>query len=325
MKEKVSIIIPIYNVQKYIRRCLDSVLAQTYRNLEIICVDDCGQDKSMEIVEQYYNKYPDIIKIVYSSENVGLGGARDKGIQEASGEYLSFIDSDDYIKRDYIEKYMEAAKKTRADLVVGGYIRASKTKCKEYPVKTKDPLFVWGNISAWAKFYKTSFLQENDLNFEGVRIYEDECFQYRVLLKEPKKVLIDYSGYYYWLNPESITKNKTSNRSELFLKYVLNVEKFILKHKKECEESEILRYCLVSGLTANLLYNGKGSGKRISQLYQEYNRMLNMIDKNVYNNKYIRLKYMKSEPAKKKYAMRLIIVCRKMRIDKLLVKFVGVI
>ena len=325
MEMKVTIVVPIYNVQEYIGRCLNSVLKQTYKNLEIICVDDCGQDKSMDIVEEYHKRYPEIIKIIYSTENVGLGGARDKGIQRASGEYIFFIDSDDYVKEDYVEKYVETAKKENADLVVGGYIRDYGAKYKEYPVKRDDPFFVWVNVSAWAKVYRTSFLKKNNLNFNGIRIYEDECYIYKLLLKCPRKALIDYSGYYYWFNPQSITKSKEKDRSEFFLKYALNIRKFILEYKEECENNLILRYCLASGLTANLLYNGQKSGKKINKLYKEYNEILDMLDKNIYKNEYIKLKYVKSEPKKRKYAMWLVMAARKIHLDKVLVRFVGVI
>ena len=93
--EKVSVIVPIYNVEKYIRRCLDSIIAQEYGNMEIICVDDCGQDTSMEIVAEFQKKYPDKVIIVRNPENMGLGAARDAGMKAATGAFIAFIDSDE--------------------------------------------------------------------------------------------------------------------------------------------------------------------------------------------------------------------------------------
>lgn len=322
---KVSIIIPIYNVEKYLTRCLESVVKQTYKNIEIICVDDCGQDRSMDIVEQYYSMYPEIMTVIYSNENVGLGGARDKGIEKATGDYITFIDSDDYIKEDYVETYIDAAQKTKADLIIGGYIRDNGKRRKTYPVHMHDPAYAWVNISAWAKFYKTDFLRKNDLSFDGVRIYEDECFIYKILLKQPRKSMIDYCGYYYWLNPNSITKSKTKDRSDFFIKYTKNIKTFISRYSTICKRNELLQYCLASGLTANLLYNGQKSGNKINKLYEEYDIILKSLGENVCKNKYLKRRKLKSEPMKKKYAMRLIMALRRIHCDKFLIKLVGMI
>lgn len=95
----ISVIVPIYNVQNYIAECLESIISQTYRDLEIICVDDCGLDNSISIVKKYMKK-DDRIKLVHHEENQGLGGARNTGISVANGEYIYFMDSDDKIERD---------------------------------------------------------------------------------------------------------------------------------------------------------------------------------------------------------------------------------
>ena len=96
---KVSVIVPVYNVEQYIKRCLKSILDQSWQDFEILCVDDCGQDQSISIIEQMQKEYPQKIKILYGEQNMGLGAARDRGMKAASGEYIAFIDSDDYLKR----------------------------------------------------------------------------------------------------------------------------------------------------------------------------------------------------------------------------------
>lgn len=106
--KKVSVIIPVYNVEKYLRRCLNSVLRQTYDDYEIICVNDKSPDNSDKILEQYAGKFPDRISVYTNEENLGLGRTRERGIRHAEGEYVMFIDSDDYIKSDYIETYVSA-------------------------------------------------------------------------------------------------------------------------------------------------------------------------------------------------------------------------
>ena len=95
---KVSVIVPVYNVEQYIKRCLKSILDQSWQDFEILCVDDCGQDQSISIIEQMQKEYPQKIKILYGEQNMGLGAARDRGMKAASGEYIAFIDSDDETK-----------------------------------------------------------------------------------------------------------------------------------------------------------------------------------------------------------------------------------
>ena len=107
---KVSVIVPVYNVEQYIKRCLKSILDQSWQDFEILCVDDCGQDQSISIIEQMQKEYPQKIKILYGEQNMGLGAARDRGMKAASGEYIAFIDSDDYLKRNFLETYMHRLK-----------------------------------------------------------------------------------------------------------------------------------------------------------------------------------------------------------------------
>lgn len=319
--KKVSIIIPIYNVEKYIRRCLDSVLNQSYSNIEVICVDDCGTDDSMQIVRKYKEMYPQVMTIIESKQNVGLGGARDKGLDVASGEYISFIDSDDYIKTDFIERYMSEAANGEPDIIMGGYIRNIQGKQKIFFGKP-DEEDIWVNVSAWTKVYKKSFLAEHKLDFCGIRRYEDEGFCYRILLNKPKVACISYAGYFYCLNPNSITKSKSVDRSKIFIEYVEQVDELWTKISKDNSSNAVLKYVLASGLIANLLYNGQGCGKKkMQELYKRYRRTLNRIDADITNNKCVRLKYLKKEPAKKRYATWLILNATKIKCDKIFFLF----
>ena len=114
MEEKVSVIVPVYNVEQYLARCLDTVLAQTYENLEVICVNDGSTDNSLNILE-HYARFDSRIKIV-NKENGGLGSARNAGIKEAEGKYILFLDSDDYIASFAVEHLVKNAEKNNADI-----------------------------------------------------------------------------------------------------------------------------------------------------------------------------------------------------------------
>ena len=135
MSVKVSIIIPVYNTEKYLRKCLDSVCNQTLQDIEIICVNDCSPDDSLEILKEYASN-DNRIKIINFTENKGVAVARNTAIEQANGEYIGFVDSDDYVDLDFYEKLYNTAKSENAELVVG------KTQMEnENGVKQKDPIF----------------------------------------------------------------------------------------------------------------------------------------------------------------------------------------
>ena len=131
MQEKtISLIIPVYNVEKYLARCLDSVINQTFKDLEIICIDDGSTDNSSDILQNYALKDERIV--VIRQANAGLSAVRNVGISRAKGEYICFIDSDDWIDFDFCEKLYNSAEKHSADIAVAGIIRACRFKRKYF-------------------------------------------------------------------------------------------------------------------------------------------------------------------------------------------------
>lgn len=132
---KISIVTTVYNIEKYIKRCLDSLISQTYKNIEIIVVNDCSTDASMDIVKSYKDER---IIIIEHKENLGAGWARRTGIEAATGDYVITIDGDDWISPDFIEKLAENAKETNADIVSGGITIVYSDgyqEVKKFPVK----------------------------------------------------------------------------------------------------------------------------------------------------------------------------------------------
>lgn len=121
MEIAISIIVPVYNSARYLHRCIDSLVNQTLREIEIILVDDCSSDNSKEIIAEYKKKYPQIIQSIYLEKNIKQGGARNRGIEVAAGMFLMFVDSDDFIKIDSCEKLYKAAIAERADIVFGDF------------------------------------------------------------------------------------------------------------------------------------------------------------------------------------------------------------
>ncbi len=217
---EISVIIPVYNVEKYLNECLDSVLAQTFKDFEVICVNDGSTDNSPEILRQYADK-DQRVKIVTQS-NQGLSMARNNGLKEACGRYVYFVDSDDAIHPQCLEIAYSLAEKQQADLVCFSYIKMkekipdtgafdiSKLKSKT----TCSPLqYCFGKkykirFNVWTKFYRRKLL--NGLEFIPKIHFEDYPHTFAVMARKPKTVIIDEPLYFYRINENSISHQKSS-------------------------------------------------------------------------------------------------------------------
>ncbi len=208
---EVSIIIPVYNVEKFLARCLETVIIQTFKDIEIICVNDGTTDCSLKILEQYA-KLDNRIKII-NKENGGLSSARNAGVREATGKYLLFVDSDDWISSVTVEKLYNNAEKNNADVVVFNYLMGdSQLKdvrpivIMEYKDMYKDNPFNIDNMSelsykeipvtTWCKFYRTDLVKDNILFYEDM-IYEDVPFWADVYVRAKRITYLPEFLYYY--------------------------------------------------------------------------------------------------------------------------------
>lgn len=208
-KPTVSIVIPIYNMEKHLRKCLDSVVAQTYGSLEIIPVNDGSTDGSEEIIREYARKDSRIVSV--TRKNGGVGAARNSGAEHATGKYLCFVDSDDRLAADYVEKMVTEAEAQNADMVVcsmsycfaDGRVRRRTPKIRRHEVITgtmglREELL--GNqykFHAPNKMVKTSILKENGIVFPEGKIYEDVFTTWKWFLKADRVSLLPEVLYYY--------------------------------------------------------------------------------------------------------------------------------
>lgn len=202
---KVSIIVPVYNVEKYLERCLESLIKQSYQNLEIICVNDCSPDESQKIIDAYVEKYPDKVKTVMNPQNMGLGNTRDNGRKYAEGEYIMFVDSDDFVDSNWVEVYVETMEKEKLDMVIGGFSLTNEKGIQPQPVPD-SPFSIYMYASACTKIYRKEFLEKNNISFGGIRRSEDVYWTLSLALHNPKYRIINNAGYFYWQNTESITR-----------------------------------------------------------------------------------------------------------------------
>ena len=215
---KVSIIIPVYNVASYIKRCLQSVVDQTYKDIECILVDDCGSDNSIKLVQDFINDYKGNIPftILHHDKNMGLSAARNTGLRHSKGEYVYFLDSDDSITPDCIESLMNmAAKHPDADFVQGNFLD-EKGHINKYGWRIQLPEYCNNHeeleeftlskvvTSACNKVIRKVFLDKHALYFPEGILHEDMYWSF-FLAKYTKAVAYVNKGtYIYYINDNSI-------------------------------------------------------------------------------------------------------------------------
>ena len=214
-----SIIVPIYNVQDYLRECLDSILEQDLNSFEIILVNDGSTDDSGDIARSYAAKYS-CFKLI-EQENQGLSVARNVGLQKARGDYVLFLDSDDYLLNSGVSKLLKKIDENQLDLIVGNYKQISddgELKSNKFD-EISSPFYgrSWfkerlkkhqHEPAAWLRIYRRSYLLENKLFFVPQLINEDLLFSIQLFCTDPKMMCLDIVFYYYRQRSGSITKKQ---------------------------------------------------------------------------------------------------------------------
>lgn len=248
---KVSIIVPVYNVEKYLRKCIDSLINQTLNDIEIICINDGSTDKSLKILKEYKNKDSRII--LFNQENSGQSVARNRGIEIAKGEYLGFVDPDDWIDLDYYEKLYNAASTNDTDIAVGGIIRVTGIKKKKFLNFEKETLTdntklkfelcdVPEKSYIWNKIYKTQKLKEINLKFEEGRIFEDCIFTPQALFFLGKMVTVPNTYYYYLRRNNSTVKQRSQKANADSIYAHKKASEFIKEHNIDISSHEPKTY-----------------------------------------------------------------------------------
>lgn len=239
---KVSIIVPFYNVEGYIRKCLDTLVNQTLNEIEIILVNDGSKDGSAEIAKEFFEKYPN--KIVYlEKENGGLSDARNYGLPYARGEYIAFLDSDDYVEKDMYKKMYELAKKENSDMVLCNFYW-------EYPKKKKIGRMLEFNnknemlekirVEAWNKLIKREIIEKTGIKFPKGYRYEDVEFTYKLVPYLNKVIILNKAFIHYIQREGSISNSQNERTREIFdvLEHVIEYykeNKIYNQYEKELE------------------------------------------------------------------------------------------
>lgn len=295
---KVSIVIPVYNVEKYVRRCLDSVVNQTLKEIEIIVVNDGSLDNSLKICEEYQRRDKRIK--LYSKKNTGLGLTRNYGLEKANGEFVAFLDSDDYVDLDYYEKLYNKSINNNLDVCYSncknlddkGMINNSKRyKFKSDVINSDDVLdvmlkkiYISGKkipMSSCMALFRKKIIDKYKLKFESERKYISEDYLFTIdFIHYSERVSYENSvSYYYCYNGSSLTRSYKENRFEMSkifideMKRKLKKYNLLKKYEKDVNSLQIL-YARVSIIQAV-----KNSGKSKEEILCFIENVIN--DKNV--------------------------------------------
>lgn len=219
---KFSVVIPVYNVKDYLAKCVQSVLAQQIESYEIILVDDGSTDGSGELCDALAQRKPDCIRVIHKP-NGGLGDARNVGLEQAKGEYLVFIDSDDYIAPNMLRELSEKIEQTHADIITFGFRVDKNGDTSEIHIDDlpEDHVFTLQSLpelllalpNAWTRIYKRTLFLETGIRYPGRVWYEDIRTTTKLFAKAGSVAAVRQPYYYYVVRENSITRNKNVARN----------------------------------------------------------------------------------------------------------------
>lgn len=281
---KISIIVPIYNVEKYLKKCLDTIICQTLKEIEIICVNDGSTDNSRKILEQY-SKIDSRI-IIIDKKNGGLSSARNAGMKIAKGEYIGFVDSDDWVDETMFEKLYKKAKENDSQMSICAVHKFDdKTKKMLYD----DPYFTLGFfdesfdnrsfnhhettdflidlcVMAWNKIYKRSFLEENNALFPEGLIFEDGPFFFSIYFKMDRVSIVREFLYYYRIN----RANSIIQKGDMNFINIFDVTELMWNEIRQLPYFDKIKYYFLKKKFDDANYRCSVIDKKYGELY--YNR-----------------------------------------------------
>lgn len=249
----VSVMIPFYNNQDTIQRCLDSVVALTYRPLEVLLIDDAGSDHSVCIVRDFISRHSEddslSIRLISQPENRGLAAARIRAIDEASGEYFTAIDADDYIEPEAITEYIKATDSGKFDMVASGIIYQYPTHSEKHLYKQGEALTLHDatinamHFSFANKLIRTACLKSIDLFIPGQDSWEDLGAVSRLLASGISVTVLNEAFYHYvQYNPDSLTKYKADHILHQHIIMARSVEQWMSQRGLDSENQDFLTY-----------------------------------------------------------------------------------
>ena len=302
-KPKVSIIVPVYKVEKYLRRSMDSLVNQTLDGVEIICINDGSPDNCLSILKEYKEKYSDKNIVIIDKKNEGVWKGRFDGIAAATGEYIGFTDSDDYITLDYAEKLYNAAKKNNADISVSGFYRVDtdtehvySTEMTGYEGKLinmdENPEEILSiNTALWNKLYKAEILKNMKNLDKPPRILDDMMFLLLVYLNTKTIAFINDPLYYYMVRQDSIMGQIKKEQIESTEKAMVEIKKIYQNDQQGQKLLEVVDTMAFLHFGISLMFRMSSDKKNFKQVLKDNREYLNKEFSKWRKSKYLNITY----------------------------------
>ena len=318
MDNNVTMVIPVYNSEKYISRCIDSVLNQTYKNVDILIINGGSKDNSQKILDEYEKKYKNIT--VIKQENMGVANTRNKAIQMTNTEYIMFMDNDDYIDKDYIETLLKNAEDGKYDIVVCGYRRPNEDGKILREVKLENyELAKYNVLSPWSKIYRTDFLKKNNLEFLNNDICEDLYLNFQAYACSNKIKTIDYVGYNWFFNTKSVSSTKQRNAKKVNIFKFFNECYDTMKKKNLINKNyEVIEYTFLTTVVWYLSFSTKELD--FKETCKEYDKSFDWLDKHFpgyKKNKFIGFNKAKGQEKIVRISLAIMLFLHKIHLGKL--------
>lgn len=312
----VSIVVPVYNAEDHVTLCLNSILNQTYKNIEVIIVNDGSTDNSKKIVTSFQKKYKNIIRVINKS-NSGVADTRNIGVKYASGEYITFCDNDDYMDNNLIETYVNNIGNN--DILVGGYVREKYSGKIIFIRKLKEGIISpYIQMASWGKLYNLSFIKKNNIKFLKNAIADDFYFNIFAYNLTNRIKIIDNIGYHWMFNDKSLsnTDSKKLNRTEDLIETLDNIDDTL-----NIKNYELIIYFYLRTIIYYLLFSCKNvDSLKIDSCFDKLFSWLYKKDCKYTKNKYLSIFNNEGEIFSVKLIIKLFMFLKKIGVIKFFLK-----
>ena len=312
IQPKISVIVPVYNTEKYLSKCLDSILNQTLKEIEVIVVNDGSKDDSQEIIDEFVSKDSRLVSI--QKENGGLSDARNAGIDKAKGEFIAFVDSDDYIDLAMLEKMYELAERDESEIVLCDLVKVNENgkEFRDLPQSPQLPekiilvedFTIFGEMSCFAcnKIFKKALFENhrfrNGIHFEDIELIPKLVLDSSIISK------INEPFYKYFERQDSITKTHTEKGLDMFVA-VNEVTNYFYQSKYNTFATELKRFQIIQGYYSYLAYlayvKDKNLKRKMLNVLNDFLKANNLTKKELKNYKRFDKNYLNSLPLKKRF------------------------
>ena len=319
LKSSVTVIVPVFNAELHIRKCLESLLHQTDNSFDVICIDDCSQDDSCSLLKAYVPLFQGRMRVFSNEKNLGGGASRMLAVNMAETQYVTFLDSDDYVSDDYIQMFCEETSSS-PDIIVAGYTKDYGAKMELHGPVAMPWCLTTYSISC-AKMYKREFLCRNRVGFSSIRCGEDILFGLELFSLRPKVKVIDYCGYYYTFNDKSTTNTMREGMERNVAEIFSQFSSWVKADSLDGYQWQVIEYTYFANMINALVVYSRKCGRKtmddkLTLFFEDYKTRF----PDLFSNPLLRFKNAKGQSMKIRLSVAIMAFLNKFGLDRFVYK-----